>query len=275
MQPLTIDLEVDRGTDQLAVRFYESPDAETVAVVFPAMGVPASYYDRLATTLVEARVAVAIADLRGTGASRPKAGRASRYGYHELADDVAAVLEALAPQREGRRTVLLGHSLGGQACVMHLARSCKGVDGLILIAVGLPYWRVYGKQKVGVFAYTQSIAALTWMLRYWPGWSFGGRQAHGVIRDWGHTGRHGVFPPHLGVEEKLSEITVPVLAISVDDDQYTPPPATDHLVTKLSSAVVQRKHLSRAEVDVALDHFKWVKAGSPLATKITDWLATF
>lgn len=268
-----MQLLVDRGTDQIAVRCFDNQQADTVVVVYPAMGVPAGYYERLAVSLVTAGFAVAIADLRGTGESRPQPSRASVYGYHEMADDVGAVLEALTDFRNDRRTLLLGHSLGGQTCLMHLARSQSGVDGLILVAVGLPYWRIYGRQRLGVFGYTQGIGLITKLLRVWPGWTFGGKQARGVIRDWAYSGRNGAFPPHLGVEEGLRDITLPVLAISVDDDQYTPPSTTDFLVAKLTSATVQRQHLTTAEAGAALDHFKWVKAGEALARQINGWLA--
>ncbi|GIH08811.1 hypothetical protein Rhe02_68780 [Rhizocola hellebori] len=267
-----MQLLVDRGTDRLSVRFYDNARAETVFVVFPAMGVPGGYYERLAVSLVDAGYAVAVADLRGTGESTPAPSRGSSYGYAELLDDIGAVLEVLAPQREGRKTVLLGHSLGGQACVMRLALGQQGVDGLVLIAVGMPYWRIYGRRRLGVFGYTQGIAALTAVLRVWPGWSFGGKQARGVIRDWGYTGRHGVFPPHLGAEEKLGEVKVPVLAISVDHDQYTPPNTMDYIVGKLTGAQVTRKHLTIEQAGIPLDHFKWVKAGAVLADEFKQWL---
>jgi len=251
----------------------ENPSATSVVVLFPAMGVPGGYYRRFARVLVEAGMTVAIADLRGSGESLPRPSRSSRYGYGDLADDVGAVLEALAPLRSGKRTLLLGHSLGGQVCAMHLASSQDGVDGLILIAVGLPYWRVYGRQMLGVFGVTQGINAVSTVLRVWPGWGFGGRQARGVMGDWAYTGRHGRFPARLGVEEKLGGVTVPVLAITVDDDQYTPPATTDFLVSKLESAKVRREHLTRAAAGVDIDHFKWVKAGAPLASLISDWNA--
>lgn len=264
-------LVVDRGTDRLSVWVEENPSAQSVVVLFPAMGVPGGYYRRFAGALVEAGMTVAIADLRGTGESLPRPGRSSRYGYGDLADDVGAVLEALSPVRLGAKTILLGHSLGGQACAMHLARSQDGVDGLILIAVGLPYWRVYGRQKLGVYGFTQGINAVSTMLGVWPGWGFGGRQARGVIRDWAYTGRHGRFPARLGVEDRLGAITVPVLAITVEDDQYTPPATTDFLVAKFESSKVRREHLTRAAAGIDIDHFKWVRAGEPLASLISDW----
>src|SRR5262249_21023261 len=108
------------------------------------MGVPARYYRPFAGQLRAAGLAVAVADLRGTGASTPTPSRHSRYGYADLADDVGAVLEHLGPRLEGRRVVLLGHSVGGQACALYLARTEKpAADALALVAVGLPWFRSY------------------------------------------------------------------------------------------------------------------------------------
>lgn len=266
-------LVIDRGTDQIAVHLHENPDAETLVVIAPAMGVPGSYYDRLAVCLVDAGFEVAVADLRGTGESRPRPGRASRYGYSDLADDIGAVLENLKPQRDKRRTILLGHSLGGQAALIHLTRGADDVDGLVLIAVGLPYWRTYGLRGLGVYAFTQGIAVAARVMRVWPGWGFGGRQSRGVIQDWAFTARHGRFPRHLDAEAGLAGLTVAVLAISVDADQYTPAPTMDHLVRKLTSAAVRREHLSAEAAGMPLDHFKWVRAGDTLAPRIKEWLA--
>ncbi|MEV0455465.1 alpha/beta hydrolase family protein [Catellatospora methionotrophica] len=273
-----MQLTVDRGSDRLGVQLHPAQDpAAPLIVVFPAMGVPAGYYTRFAHALNAAGLGVAVADLRGTGTSAPPPSRASRYGYPELADDVDAVLDALAEHRAGRRTILLGHSLGGQVCVLHLAREAArgaghSVDGLVLIAVGLPYWRAYPRRGLGVLAMTQFVNAVSGLLRVWPGWGFGGRQARGVIKDWAFTARRGSFPAHLGATAGLAAVDLPVLAISVDDDQYTPPETTDHLVAALTGAKVRREHLTAADAAVPLDHFKWVKAGAALAPRITAWL---
>jgi predicted alpha/beta hydrolase len=264
-------LDVERGSDRLSVWVERHPTAQAAVVILPAMGVPGGYYRRFASVLVAAGMTVAIADLRGTGESLPAATRGSRYGYADLAGDVGAVLLALQPFTVNKRVLLLGHSLGGQACLMHLARTQDGVDGLILVAVGLPYWRRYGRQRWGVYGFTQGINAVSKVLGVWPGWGFGGRQARGVIRDWAYTARHGRFPDSVGAEEKLGAINLPVLAISVDNDQYTPPGVMDFLVCKLESAKVRRKHLTRADAGVDIDHFKWVRAGGPITEMIRGW----
>ncbi|GHJ45041.1 hypothetical protein Cs7R123_23830 [Catellatospora sp. TT07R-123] len=270
-----MQLSVERGSDRLAVHLHPVDDpAAPLVVVFPAMGVPGGYYKRFAVALNAAGLGVAVADLRGTGASTPAPSRSSRYGYPETVDDVAAVLDALAEHRAGRRTILLGHSLGGQACVMHLARRGPAdVDGLVLIAVGLPYWRDYPRgQRLGVLAMTQTVGAVSALLRVWPGWGFGGRQARGVIRDWAYSARWGRFPATVCTPAQLAAIDVPALVVSVDNDRYTPRGVVDHLAALLSGAPVQREHLTSDQAGLALDHFVWVKAGAPLAARITAWL---
>jgi predicted alpha/beta hydrolase len=231
--------------------------------------------DPFATDLAAAGVAVVVIDLRGTGASTPPPSRRSRYGYADLADDVGAALAYLAARRSGRRLVLLGHSLGGQACALHLARSPEStVDGLALIAVGLPWYRSYPiRRQPGVLAVTQAIRGITAVNGVWPGWGFGGRQARGVIRDWAFTARHGRFPARVVGPEDLAAVRTPVLAVSVEGDQYTPAPTTDRLVALLPAAPVRRVHLTRAGAGTTLDLFGWARTSTPIAGLVATFAA--
>lgn len=260
------------GGDRIGLQHYPRPADESapVVVVWPAMGTPARYYRYFATELAARGFGVLVVDLRGNGSSTPRASRSSRYGYADLADDVGAVLDL--PSLKGRRVFLVGHSLGGQACVLHLARGADPrVEGLALVAVGLPYFRSYGRRRaLGVLAFTQWVAGASALLRFWPGWGFGGRQARGVMRDWGFTARRGRFPRIGGadMEEKLAQVRTPVLAVSVDNDQFTPASTMDHLVAKLRSAPVERVHYTTSEANGPLDHMIWVRAAGPLADRI-------
>lgn len=274
---------LDRGADRLGLHRYPSAHADTVAVLWPAMGTPAGYYRPFAAALADAGVEVVVADLRGTGSSTPRPSRASRYGMADLVGDVGAVREWLAPSVAGRRLLLIGHSLGGQAALLHLGASrvavgsgpaAPPVAGIALVACGLPYWRTYpAPGRYAVLGYTQAIAGLSAALGYWPGWTFGGTQARGVIGDWAHTARHGRYRPMgaLDPESALASVTTPVLAVSVDNDRYTPPATVDHLCGKLAATSVQRRHLDAAQATGALDHFRWVRATSPLAGWVTGF----
>ncbi|HLT09332.1 MAG TPA: alpha/beta fold hydrolase [Micromonosporaceae bacterium] len=268
---------VDRGTDRIAVHHFpapERPDAPVV-VIWPAMGTPARFYRHLVAGLREHGLAVIAVDLRGTGASTPPPSRRSRYGYAELTADVGAVLDALKSRVDGRPVYLLGHSLGGQACLLHLASTGDtSVAGVILVAVGLPWYRSYGGRAVPTLAMTQSVVATAALLRVWPGWGFGGRQAHGVIRDWGYTARHGRFPRLDGVDvdAALASIRTPILAISVAADQYTPPATTDHLCSKMPAAPIERVHLTAAEAGAPLDHFTWARQPDAVVARVVEFV---
>jgi predicted alpha/beta hydrolase len=268
---------VDRGTDRLGLHLYPDPDGCPLVVVWPAMGVPARYYRPFAADLLTAGLAVAVADLRGTGSSTPRPSRASRYRYAELVADVGAVLDSLKPRTDGRPVLLLGHSLGGQACAVHLALSAEDstVDGLVLVAVGIPYWRDYRTGVRSVLPMTQGINAVSAVLGVWPGWGFGGRQARGVIRDWAYTARTGRYPVMDGVdvEAALAKVRTPVLAVSVEHDQYTPPPTLDRICGKLRAGTVEREHYTAARAGGPLDHFRWVRAAGPLASRIATFAA--
>jgi predicted alpha/beta hydrolase len=262
---------LDRGTDRLGLHIYPDPGGDaSVVIIWPAMGTPARFYRPFAQKLGEAGLAVVAVDLRGTGSSTPVPSRSSRYGYGDIASDVGAVLDALKSRLDGRRRYLLGHSLGGQACAIHLARSGgSDVDGLILVAVGLPWYRSYrGARRRGVLLFTQWIVAVTATLRVWPGWGFGGRQARGVIRDWGYTARHGRFPRLNGAAVDLSAVRTPVLAISVSKDRFTPAATLDHLCGLLSSAPIERVHLKDT-----LDHFTWVRSPEAVATRVVEFVS--
>lgn len=277
---------VERGADRVGLQIYSEPrPGAPIVIIWPAMGVPARYYRPLAEQLRATGTGVIVADLRGTGASTPRPSRASRYGLADLAADVGAVLTALKPRLDGHPVLLLGHSLGGQACVLHLARVAAtgtgpdepSVDGLVLVAVGLPWFQRYpGPRRFGVLAFTQAIAGIAATLRVWPGWGFGGRQARGVMRDWGYTARTGRFPRlgELDTERALRQIATPTLVLSVDDDQYTPAGVVDHLSEKLSAATVVREHVTTAQAGVPLDHFRWVRASSVIAQRIAAFAAS-
>jgi predicted alpha/beta hydrolase len=268
---------VDRGTDRLGLHVYPDPGGGPLVVVWPAMGVPARYYRPFAADLLAAGLAVVVADLRGTGTSTPRASRATRYGYAELAADVGAVLDTLKPRADGRPVLLLGHSLGGQACAVHLALAGPQsmVDALVLVAVGLPYWRDYRTGWRTILPLTQGINAVSALLGVWPGWRFGGRQARGVIRDWAYAARTGRFPQLDGVdvEAALATVRTPVLALDIEPDRYTPPSTVDRLCAKLRAAPVERQRYTAAQAGGALDHFRWVRAAGPLAGRVAAFAA--
>lgn len=267
-----------RDHHRLGIQRYPHPDhqvdpdaAGPLVVLVPGMGVPAGYYRPFIRLLRRQRFRVATLDLRGTGASTPTPTRTTRYGYAELAGDLGAVLDHLVPESRPEPVVLLGHSLGGQLCLLHLATTeDERVAGTALITTGFAYWRAYrGWKRYGVLPFTQLVGATAGVLGVWPGWGFGGRQASGVIRDWAYTGRTGHLPPVEGadVTGALRELRTPVLAASVDHDQFTPPETIDAVCRLLRSAPVEREHFP-ASVTGRVDHFRWARTPGPIADRV-------
>jgi predicted alpha/beta hydrolase len=259
---------------RIGMQVYPDPGPSApVVLIWPALGAPARFYRPVALALGAAGIAAVAVDLRGTGSSTPAPSRADRYGYPDLAADVGAVVDALKPRLDGRRHYLMGHSLGAQLCTLHLALSDRedGPAGLILTAVGLPYFRHYTSwswpRRLGVLGVTQGIAAVAAVNRVWPGWGFGGRAARRLMLDWGYTARHGHFPPVDGQMVDLGRVRTPVLAISVPRDRLTPRETLDHLCAQLTGAPVDRVHL-----DGDLDHFSWVRVPEAVASHVVRFV---
>ena len=84
------------------------------------------------------------------------------------------------------------------------------------------------------------------------------------------------FPVLDGVDADAAvrSVRTPVLAVSVDDDQYTPHETLDHLCRKLAAAPVTRERYTAAEAGAPLNHFSWVRASTPLAARVAAFAAT-
>ena len=143
-----------------------------------------------------------------------------------------------------------------------------GPAGLILVAVGLPYYRSYPRgRRLGVLAFSQSIVGISALCGVWPGWAFGGKQSRQVILDWGYTARHGRFPDHVATRADLALVRTPVLAISVGRDFYTPHEVLDLLCAQLPAAP-----LTRVRLDDPLDHFSWVRQPDAVAEHVSSYV---
>jgi predicted alpha/beta hydrolase len=269
----------EREAPQLSA-YVTEPEGEprAVLVIWPALGAPASYYAPFCAELAARGIAVVAVDQRGQGANRPRPGRGSRYGYHELATrDWPAVLAAVRERfGDGVPLYPLGHSIGGHLSVMYAAQDPKGVDGLLLVASGSVDFRGYpGPAGPWVLARTQLVTLITTVWGYWPGHrlGFAGRQPARLMRDWGRISRTGRFAPagaDVDYEARFGEVRLPVLAVSVAGDRLAPAGAVDRLCAKLPSASVERWHYPAT--GTSADHIRWVRSGADIAERISEWL---
>ncbi|MET8699694.1 alpha/beta fold hydrolase [Kitasatospora sp. NPDC004723] len=251
-----------------------------VAVLWPALGVRAAHYEAFCAELARAGFGVVCADLRGQGASGPRADRSARHGYHELATlDWPAVLGAARTRFGALPVYSVGHSLGGQVSLLHAAADPEAVAGVALVATGSVDHRGFpGLHGPRVLAATHLTAAVATAVGHWPGdrLGFAGRQSAVLMRDWARICRTGRFEPagaDRDYETLLAELTLPVLALSVAGDDLAPLPAVDRLCAKIPSARLDRDHHA-GDAGRRPDHFRWVRDSGAIADRIRAWADT-
>lgn len=249
-------------------------------LVMPAMGVPGGYYRPLAEALAARGHPVVVGEQRGHGRSGVRPGRRVDFGYHDLlAEDWPAMVGATAARFPGARPVLLGHSLGGQLGLLYAGRHPDSFSAIVLAAACSVHYRSYhGVGGLAIRGYALFGAPVARLIGHFPGhWlGFAGREAHGMMRDWGQealTGRYRLAGSPHDDEALLARIDRPILAISLDTDRLAPRPAVDRLAAKLVAAPVERAHWQAAELgDPAFNHFTWVRRPAVAADRIARWL---
>lgn len=257
-----------RGGDTVALHRYGARGPQVL--ILPALGVAAAYYRPFAQELTDQGMQVAVLDWRGHGDSTPAVSRASDHGYLDLVGDVDAAVAHL-----GGEVTVIGHSLGGQIGLLAAATGASGIARIVLVAVGLPYFRDYsGLFRVILLPYSQAIGAVSALLGVWPGWTFGGRQAATLMRDWAATARTARFPLLNGADPNpaVGQLRLPVLAVVVDNDGFTPRATMARLIDRMPNAHVQWLDYTDELAGGHVDHIKWVRNSGVLAARIAQFV---
>lgn len=261
------------GTTTLHVSPAKEPGAP-VALVLPAMGVPAGYYGPFVDELASEGVTAAVADYPGQGEARPLTSRAHDHGYAEIAGGwLPSVVAALRADHDGP-VVVIGHSLGGHIALAHLAGDEPVIDGVVLIGSGTPYWR--HQQGVKTLVQTQAMGLITRALRFWPGdrLGFGGVQPRTLVREWAAFARTGTLAPEgRPVDDGLRQRELPVLVVDLDNDTLAPPTAVDGLVALLPAAQVERWAFTKTADDPGkpVNHYSFARSPEIIGGSIAEW----
>lgn len=245
----------------------------------PAMGTRASYYKPLISTFAGWGINLVVGELRGHGCHSIQASRDSNFGYLDIVEkDIPAGLDVAKQHFPNSPIFVGGHSLGGQLSMLHLANHPDTAAGLVLVASGSPYAKVY-RSRWRIFFYTQLLGLTARTLGYLPGekMGFGGTEAKQLMIEWSRMARTGNYllgPEKLAMEPALAAYTGRVLGVTLDGDFYAPPRATGHLLEKLQHAEKTACHLSREELGYKASHFNWVKQADRVAEKMQDWIGS-
>ncbi|AQA25965.1 alpha/beta hydrolase fold family protein [Rhodococcus sp. MTM3W5.2] len=271
----TIPIQMPDGTT-IAVRLFAGREAAPVVVIFPGLGVPGGFYDPVAEALVAQGFNAAVGELRGQGDSRPRPGADSSYGYQELASvDYPATFEVVRERFPDSTPYLLGHSMGGQLGVMYAARARGKLGGLILVASGSPYHRGHGVVRgAALLAGSAAMSVTANVAGFWPGDRVDvggfGRQSKVLIGDWSRFARTGAIEPtgaDIDYEERIGRLTLPVLSISMEDDDLAPRQAIKNLVAKMPKADLTTWHQPEP-----LGHNGWIRSPDSTVGRIVEWL---
>lgn len=243
----------------------------------PGMGLSARLFIPFARALAERGIEVFIHEWRGNGSSNRRASGRVDWGYRELLGDIAAARRTLAERHRGGH-FLGGHSLGSQFACLSAALDDTGVNGLLIVAGGSPYWRVFPlPMKVLMAAIMFAFPALGHLFGYYPGKriGFAGNEARGVMADWARSARSGVYRPagvDVDPEQRLRALELPVLAVDMADDWFVPEGSLKWLTGKLARCEVSHRVLG-AEIDGhKADHYGWMKHPDNSAEAIAEWL---
>jgi predicted alpha/beta hydrolase len=244
----------------LAAELFLPPRRPKAAVlVAGAMAVRASFYAPFAEYIASQGAAALIVDYRGIGGSRPPGSlRHFHATFHDWAErDLAGALDWLSGRVPGVPLLWAGHSAGAQ--LMGLVAE-PAVHAALFVAAGTAYWKSYR-------GLPRAILALLWyavfpvvlgIVRYLPMRRFGQGEdvPLGVAREWSVWGRdrryvysYAEARGGLGYERYAG----PLLAVSIADDSYAPPSATEHLLSLYRRARKERWTIRPA--DGAIGHF--------------------
>ncbi len=218
-------------------------------------------------------MAGAVLEWPGCGAHPIRASRANDWGYRQLLDNqVLPAIADVANEASGnaRQVVLLGHSLGAHLALMARARNVRNVAGIITIAAGTPFYRVFHFPAKQALLYLIGAAKITVpLLGYFPGnrLGFGDREPRTLIREWADFARTGL----LLVENKNvlqadgPGASIPVRALCLARDIYAPPASAGHL---LACAGLPATLVERVQDPQVHGHFHWLRAPQASAAVI-------
>ena len=270
----------DNTTNEITICEANEADAPLV-LVFPALGVRASYYKDLIQTIASQGMHASVVDWRGNGASSIRPSRKIDFGYANLIQDMKEIIDTLSSQFPNSKKILLGHSMGGQLGCLVSAKYPKLLDGVVLTACCSVYYKGWkGFAGTRIYYFTHLINLISGTLGYYPGnkLGFGGREARTLMKDWGINGRTGNYilaNDDFNYESALSKTQIPVLAINIKGDPLAPVAATKNLCNKFSdTSPIQYEVVSKEDTDnKSINHFTWAKQSKYIIGLIKNWMS--
>lgn len=266
---------------ELAATLYtpQGVPSGTIALINAATAVPRRFYHHLAGFLANRGITSITYDYRGIGDSRPPslrgfAARASDWALLDMAGMVDWAYQALSPSR----LTMIGHSFGGQTA--GLLPNADRIDAMATVSAQTGYWRVQGgRQKWVVGFHTHvTLPVLSRLFGYlpWSRFSAAEDMPRGVALDWaGWCRQPGYLLDDSALPtERFKQFRAPVLAISVDDDEWGMRSNVETMMRNYPN--VEWRHVTPAGAGTdSLGHFGFFRPkAQALWGGLADWLGS-
>lgn len=261
----------------LAASVFSPPSALGAVIVNSATAVPRQFYRHFAAWMMDRGFTVITYDYRGIGGSRPGTLKGFDARMRDWALlDMTSVLDFVVAELAPEKVVAIGHSFGGQAA--GLLDNASSIDALVGISSQSGYWAVQGglePLRVG-FSAAVLMPVLSGALGYFPWKALAGAEdlPKGVALEWARWVRD---PRYLLGDETLpvdryARFDAPVLAYSVDDDNWGTARAVDRMMSVYPS--VERRHIVPGAYGLdRVGHMGFFRRGSEaLWVEMIDWL---
>ena len=268
---------IDARGFALAASVFEQPGSDTAVLVNAATGVPRQFYKYFATYLRDHGWTTITWDYRGIGESAPPSLRGFDARMRDWAlIDMSSVIDWLSSEFGPRRIFSVGHSFGGQG--IGLIETPQRIAAMVGVSAQSGYWGVQGgaEKYRARFAVTFLIPVLTRLFGYFPWSTFAAGEdlPRGVALEWARWCRNRDYL--LGDEtlplERYRAFDAPVLAFSIEDDDWGTPRAVDDMMRAYAN--VARRHLVPADYGLdKLGHMGFFRKGSEaIWDEVIAWL---
>lgn len=274
--PEEISIEAADGY-RLGGTLFRVNDSKRVVIVHGATAVPHAFYRHFAHYLQSKGWSVLTYDYRGVGRSRPDSltgfeARASDWGLLDMPAVLDWVRQTLGP----KKIYFVGHSAGGQQAGLLLHP--EPVVAMATVSSQSGFWLYQGGlEKIRVLLLTTVFLPLVSRLYGYFPWS---RFAAGedlpkqVAIQWARWCRSSkyILSDDTLPLDRYQQFRAPVLAYSVDDDNWGTKKAVDAMMSAYPN--VERRHLVAHDYGISkLGHMGYFRPGAEkLWQEMLDWL---
>jgi predicted alpha/beta hydrolase len=242
----SVEIETTNG-NQITAQIYEA-EKNVVLIISSATGIKQSFYKKFADFVSKEGITVITYDYSGIGLSLKQPIKNIKNDVTDWGkNDLEAIIKYTKKNYPNAKITLLGHSIGGQ--IIGFAKSSSEVQKVILVAAQSGYWKLWnGFDQVKMWANWHILfPILITIFGYLPSKKITGMEdlPKSVAKQWSRWGRKPNYlfdeVPEQGLFFK--NISVKMIAISIENDFYAPKAAVDFLTEKYENAEIKKIHL--------------------------------